>query len=485
MNLAKGIISLLLSISVFLAYSIVAPVQQVHAAGLLLSGALPGSLTVSGVGGVAAAVVAIGACIYLAGKYDVSGRIISWAYEGMSNTISYWRSMLGGVEVAQLDMAGQEYLDTGCMSVPYLLNESMRNLSPFCLPFTLPDNVYWGSVDSKPGYIFEYSSSAEIAAAAFMALAVGGSASMVYYVPSAWVPAGGWGAEGVRYNVYEVNGDSYRVLNGNDWMMYFRCRSNLGSNGSSFTTFDGKAGWFAWGSIGLEMGKTALGVWNGIAQCVRNFRSRLQTRVDERGLSEVITVVDCYEYPDPYIFNPEIVGPVSVNIPVVDNLDGTYTIDIPTDIVSVAVEGIHTGPDPYAGSVEPGVDYSGILGSIFALLQGLATAIASAISAVFVGDWSSVDLAPLELVFQNVSTKFPFSLPWDFQRLANVFAVAAQEAPSFSLAMPGGIWGTGNLAISFPDEFLQFFGWIRWALVIVWDIGLLTWVGSWFGAGEK
>lgn len=463
----------LLLISVML---ILSPCRAYCAIDWLYQGMMLGSAAVvSNPWAIGAAVLAAGVGAYIGAKYNPVGKALAWAKGSFWQNIVSWYDKLSTKAKADLDAAGQEYLATGQISMTYDLREAARLLSPLELPFDLPGQVGW--YESAQAYEFTYESVAEIIAASFMSITYVGSNSRFYFCPYRWYPAS-YGS--LRYDVYEVQGEyNFRRIGlGSNYSIGWRGGGSSGRYVTTVTDLDGVSLSLPVGDMITTADVTAISVHNAIENLIRwkytNTETWIETNPD-------YTLHKDYVFREPVIYTPTYGEVITSNIPVSVTDQGKYDIGI--DVATTETTGIGIEGEP---AIPDTPDYSGILGSILGLLQTLAQSIANAISAVFVGDWASVDFSPLELAFENVSTRFPFSIPWDFQRVVGVFAVpVVSEVPSWTLTMPGGIWGNSELVIAFPVMFEKFWGFIRWGMIVVWDLGLISWSSQWFGAGDK
>lgn len=132
----------------------------------------------------------------------------------------------------------------------------------------------------------------------------------------------------------------------------------------------------------------------------------------------------------------------------------------------------------------PGVDTEsgtvlGWLSSIYGALAGLASGvialpgrIAVAISDAVVGDLSAVDFSPLVSVLGDVTRKFPFSLPWDLYRGIQAVAVSGGSPPEWHWNVTLGGYSF-PVDIVIPESLAGMVVYFRWALLIMWDLGLV------------
>lgn len=152
----------------------------------------------------------------------------------------------------------------------------------------------------------------------------------------------------------------------------------------------------------------------------------------------------------------------------IDNILNKDTDDLSVSTPSAGEIGSQLDAIPDATEV-------GLLSGIWSAIQGLNTAIAS-IAAVLttglVGDLTSVNYSKMNNVWIGLTTKFPFSLPWDLKNSVNVFSSGAALGP-WTLSVNNPLGGVISFDVVLPQGFMAYFEYMRWALLIIFDIGLI------------
>lgn len=151
------------------------------------------------------------------------------------------------------------------------------------------------------------------------------------------------------------------------------------------------------------------------------------------------------------------------SIPIYTNLD---------DAIAAGADGIAAGSSD--GETIPGTVDSGILARIWELISNIWESIKGiwesikGIPMAIVGDFSSVDYSALQGI--GVTDKFPFSLPWDLHKVLSIFDVPEVNAfPTFEV---NDFFGA-SFAIQVPSDFLVYAGYVRWALLVAFDLGII------------
>lgn len=110
--------------------------------------------------------------------------------------------------------------------------------------------------------------------------------------------------------------------------------------------------------------------------------------------------------------------------------------------------------------------------SINTKLGDISTTISNALTVDFVGDLAIVDFGRMTDVFSGVTSKFPFSLPWDLFRAVEVFGEGQQLGP-WQMSVNNPLSGAVSFEVAVPEGVEGYYVYIRWALLIIFDIGLL------------
>lgn len=429
--------------------------------------------------GIAAACVVAGAIVKaIEDTYHPIEKLLVWGQGQLQTHAFKWFGSQSGSVQADLNRAGTEYMASGSMTLSRETQVALESLIPYALPVKVPETFVLNE-GNQPELKWTYNSVDEIIDCALVKVVYAGSPSVFYAVPYRW------GLKDVHLflNYYEVRGTAFRKASNQIIDLFWNYASVSGSESlveTAATDFDNESLVLPRVVVYLRGNNnfSAKASHYSCETAIEHYYALLyEWAMGTAGYS----VEKLYEDETYSGYEVTIGDTITSSVPVVANPDGyTYavTMDYPTDVYT-GVESIPTT----TGDIG---EITGTVGSILSLLQGLAGSIASAIQAVFVGDWSTVDFGTLEGVFENVSTRFPFSIPWDLARIVNIFDVPAVSAfPEVALAMPGGIWGTDTVVLALPSGFDSFFNWIRWILLAVWDIGLISWITSWFGAGDK
>lgn len=127
-----------------------------------------------------------------------------------------------------------------------------------------------------------------------------------------------------------------------------------------------------------------------------------------------------------------------------------------------------------------------ILSNIYSKVAGIPGTLANISDAVrslpqtladnMVGELGEITFEPLKNVFGQVTTVFPFSLPWDLRRLAGALEVPVSswsDVAEIDLKFPNGNGGTIDFKINLPDSLSRFIPYIRWMFLIIFDIGMI------------
>ncbi len=105
----------------------------------------------------------------------------------------------------------------------------------------------------------------------------------------------------------------------------------------------------------------------------------------------------------------------------------------------------------------------GIIFNTYGYLQSLPQTLATDI----VGNPSSLSLAPLQVVADSLTTKFPFSAPWDIKYLYSLF-LADPVAPHFTSNFQYGNLNLGKFDFDFSvlNDFMAFVRWFEFIGVV-------------------
>jgi hypothetical protein len=109
------------------------------------------------------------------------------------------------------------------------------------------------------------------------------------------------------------------------------------------------------------------------------------------------------------------------------------------------------------------------------LLETIKDAIASistAITTGLIGDLN-VDTSVIRDIGSTFTSKFPFSLPWDLVRAVDIFDGSSGSLGPWVVSFPDPFGNSIQFEISIPQGMAAYFKYIRWALLIAFDIGLI------------
>lgn len=85
----------------------------------------------------------------------------------------------------------------------------------------------------------------------------------------------------------------------------------------------------------------------------------------------------------------------------------------------------------------------------------------------------------------NVTTKFPFSIPWDVARAFQaIFGDMESGTPSWEFTIGSSFNKPHTVTISIPDFFLEWQGFVKTFLLITFDIGLIYAIRKWLGGAS-
>jgi len=180
-------------------------------------------------------------------------------------------------------------------------------------------------------------------------------------------------------------------------------------------------------------------------------------------------VSEYYDNPAWDLTNKEITVPITVT---------GVTAKTPADVI----QGTTSVAPPDVDVVNETGWLANIYSKLSSLVSGitaLPSAIVGAISDNIVGDMN-IDISPLRNVFTGVTTKFPFSLPWDLQNAVNLFAGSGENIGPWAIAFPTP-YGDVTFDVVIPQSFLDYLVYIRWALLIMFDVGLIYATGRLLG----
>lgn len=469
------------ALSIFIAVvfgmvSVLVPVQEARAsvaswvAGLLYGGTAPSA------GAALAVALMLGTAAYVGAKYQPISGLWRWCRDLYSRVTTWWNSLTTAQKDAW-NQAAAQYQATGSVTLTDVMVSTLDSWTEKgAVSFPI-----WGDVTgiTKTSSAYEisigYPTALDMWNKALIRVTLPTGVQIAYLITKLVDVFSGYREFRIEYRIYEIKGSQFKELTTSAGYgdVYEIQTSDYPVQGLSVTFLDGTTGTvpyirvfqkpMAWRSDYVAGSVTA--VLEKIVSLVKGYGWPSGTLV------ETPTSRDSARF-DPVFYPGQT---ITSNIPI--GSDGS--VSIPTDVTVTGADAIGLpAPAPSSGAEV------GLLEDIKNILSGLAVAIAKAISDIFVGDWSQVSLAPLESAFQTVSEKFPFSLPWDVGRLAGVFDVPATDvAPSWSLVMPAFLGG-GSMDIVLPAEFVDIWKFVRWAMVIMWDIGLVSWASGWFKAGS-
>lgn len=105
-------------------------------------------------------------------------------------------------------------------------------------------------------------------------------------------------------------------------------------------------------------------------------------------------------------------------------------------------------------------------------LSSISTGISSLTNALSLnGTGDAIDTSPLRLAVSTFTTKFPFSLPWDFLNMLQSLGTATTISPTFNISIDAGIF-KWNQTLDF-SLFNPIMGTVRTFLDVGFSIGLL------------
>lgn len=108
--------------------------------------------------------------------------------------------------------------------------------------------------------------------------------------------------------------------------------------------------------------------------------------------------------------------------------------------------------------------------NVWTAIKGLPASIWAALADLLGIDFgaTAVDVGPLRSVGVEVTTKFPFSLPWDLKRLV---VVPDEQVPeSFSFRFP---YVSGEFTVPIPDFLSTVASWVRAGELLLFGVGLV------------
>lgn len=109
------------------------------------------------------------------------------------------------------------------------------------------------------------------------------------------------------------------------------------------------------------------------------------------------------------------------------------------------------------------------------LLQSIGDAVASistALTTGLIGDLN-IDTSVMRDIGSTFTNKFPFSLPWDLVRAVDIFDGSSGSLGPWVVSFPDPFGNNIQFTISIPEGMASYFRYIRWALLIVFDIALI------------
>lgn len=163
------------------------------------------------------------------------------------------------------------------------------------------------------------------------------------------------------------------------------------------------------------------------------------------------------------------ISSTNVKIPTYDN-----SVDADTNINNLLNQLIGVDTQTYNNSLSNTNILSNILSSV--------SSIANSLTYGLVGDVSKVNFQPLRLSVSALTTKFPFSLPWD---LYNVFFLlnVSPQVPKLAFNLSFGSIHVPDVSFDFSwlDPYMGLF---RWSEYIIFCIGLILATRRLFGGAE-
>lgn len=495
-RIGKVSLSVVLAVSIVFVWSFAVPVRRAQASEWVLP-------VVGGLGGFASSGFALAAAVVISGLVCVgsgaAGRVISNISGTVAGSLSNWWSSLTPTVKQAWDAAGEAVASGGQGAVTKSMESSYETLASEFVAQTFLPLPFPGQWTISSASIPEWNpvgagpvdpTAAGILAAAFFVATHASGAKLAMWCHRMW-----W------FNLYSMHMRwaliSERLsLGTSNEIRWYDSYSGMVPFGTASLgyTIDGTTGTLVVPSMRIQEAPTN---W---VDCPYSFTS-VQARWWSWEHKVFPAWKDWFEskewcpVPADWTIEKASIGdafPVDVSMDWGEEISLGPDIAILQDGTNWKIDGIPmpediVGPVPIDPPVidPPSGGDTGLLSDIKDVLSSLAGAIAAAISAIFVGDFSEVDWSRLEDAMSLASTKFPFCLPWDLGRFAGIFDVPEQAVlPSVNVEWPA-VLGGGSFTMQIGAGLEGIFSRIKWLLLIVWDIGLINWGRKWWTGGGQ
>jgi hypothetical protein len=218
------------------------------------------------------------------------------------------------------------------------------------------------------------------------------------------------------------------------------------------------------------------------------------------GITGIVSMSGAAQTQDVYVLEE---GPVTV--PVTDLLDIDPEKSSPTYITNNVINhyvelgtggtALENANNPELTDDPPPIAYPNttldqtILNKILTAINGVSAKIgqlSNALTIDLVGNIALVDATPITLAFANVTGVYPFSIPWDVKRSIEALGSGSETVPRIQATIPYSTLGIGAADYVFdqplPTMFVNLVVYLRWAILLGFDISLLYALYKWMGA---